>query len=241
VNLGVDLRRVCHGLSDFSPKENSIALAKAVDCDLQGSFGGAQLAGEFTVRNFALTEEENLEPFEVARTAVLRELVPESRDGAIEQREGPTAFEDAFRRIAIERFEPVPLLAGGDLKGQNGARPALLGTFAIRLIGEEVFALVHKKGAEARAIRIGAVEVTAFEYADEEVLGKVLRLGIAVPSSAHVRVNGIPVVFAQARQGVTAILTQWISGIRHQGPTGGGKFVASDLRVRCHSAPSRCG
>ena len=43
------------------------------------------------------------------------------------------------------RFEPVPFLAGGDFKLQNGPCATFLGACAIRLIGEEEFARVQEE------------------------------------------------------------------------------------------------
>src|SRR5712691_7873414 len=119
-NLGIDFRRVCYGLRDFFPEKDPIAFAKTVDRHFQPPFGGAHFARELGVGNFGLTEKENLELLEIIQAAVLGELVPEARDGPVEQHDGPAAFEDMFRRGVVQRFEPVPFLAGSDFKRQNG-------------------------------------------------------------------------------------------------------------------------
>jgi hypothetical protein len=85
-------------------------------------------------------------------------------------------------------------------------------------------------------VRVGAVQVPAFEDPNEEILGQVLGLHLRVAAAAHVGINGIPVVLAQTHQGIAAILTQRIAGGDHEGPTGFGKIVAADLCVRCHGA-----
>ena len=115
-----------------------------------------------------------------------------------------------FRRFVVQRFEPVTLLAGGDFKRQNGPCATFLRACPIRLIGKEEFARVQEKGPESSAIGVGAVQIAAFEDANEKVLGQVLGLFLRVAAPAHVGVNGIPVVLAQARQGLPAILTQWM-------------------------------
>src|SRR5438874_1785958 len=81
--------------------------------------------------------------------------------------------------------------------------------------------------------------VAAFEYAKEKVLGQVLRLLLQVAAPAHVGVNGIPVLLAQTRQRIPAILAALVSGGDYQGPAGDGKLFMSGQRVRCHGAPFR--
>ena len=50
-----------------------------------------------------------------------------------------------FGRFIVQRFEPVPFLAGVDFKLQNGPCATFLGACAIRLIGEEEFAGVQEE------------------------------------------------------------------------------------------------
>ena len=92
----------------------------------------------------------------------------------------------------------MALLAGGDFKRQNNPSAAFLSVGAIGLIGKEEFAGVEEERSKFSAIPIGPVQIAALEYADEKVLGQVLRLFLRVAAAADVGVNGIPVLLAQA-------------------------------------------
>jgi hypothetical protein len=55
-DFGIDFRRVCYGLRDFSQEKDSIAFAKTMDRDSQPSFGDANIACELGAGRFGLTE-----------------------------------------------------------------------------------------------------------------------------------------------------------------------------------------
>jgi len=149
------------------------------------------------LKNFGLTEQKDLNLFEIGCGAVLNVLLFEPRNNTIEQRDRPVPLEDGFGCFRRQRFVEITLLAGGDFEGENRfSSAALLRAGTVCLVGKEVLAGVEEERAEFAAIGIDAIEVTTLQDADEEVLCQILRFFRSVASTADIGVDGIPIVLA---------------------------------------------
>ena len=87
------------------------------------------------------------------------------------------------------------------------------------------------KGPEPALFRIGAIEISPFQHADEELLREILRLIGRITAPAQIGIQGIPVVLTQRNQSGPSLLSMWIAGSDHQGPPRSRKLGWSRQRV----------
>lgn len=202
-----------------------------MDGNFEGAFGGVHLAGEGGVGDFGLAEEEGLEEFEVFGAAVAEELAAQVFDDAVEDGEHPAALEDALGGFLGGGFALVALFAGGEFEGDEEAAAAFLRALAVLFVGDEVFQRGQDEGAKAAFGGVGAVEVAAFQEAEEELLGEVLGLIGRGAAAAQVGVERIPVASAERDEGGVGIFTFGIAGGDDQRPSGGWELRGSGCRV----------
>src|SRR6185295_11118833 len=125
-----------------------------------------------------------------------------ARQGALEERQGPASLIDPLRDERLRGLEPVALLGGEGLEGQDGAgAPSLLAAGARPLVDEEPLEAGEEERAEPPAGGIGRLQEAALEEPGDEFLGQVARLLGAVPLPPDERIEGIPVSGEEAGQG----------------------------------------
>ncbi len=125
----------------------------------------------------------------------------QAREHALEQRQGPLAIEQLFRREIVARLELISPL--GHLHIERDRRlsaAALQSPGAVALVREEVADRRAKKGAKAPSCRIGVLEVVLLENAQEERLREVCAVFRTIPLPADECVHRVPVHLAQTGQ-----------------------------------------
>ena len=135
-----------------------------------------------------LIEKEALQPVEMVQASMLDELGPESVHDSVEHRERPAPLEDPLRRLVVRRLALIPIFAGRDFEGQHLASAAFLRATAIGFVGEEEFQGGQDERPEPPLFRVGAIEISAFHHADEELLREILRLVRRIPAAANIGV-----------------------------------------------------
>ena len=85
--------------------------------------------------------------------------------------------------------------------------------------------------SEPAFFRVCAIEIAAFEHADEEVLREILRLVGWIPAATNVGVERIPVRLAQRHQSRASLGAAGIGGRDHQRPPGGRESGSPRQRV----------
>ena len=104
----------------------------------------------------------------------------------VEHRERPAPLEDPLRRLVVRRLALITILAGRDFKGQDFALAAFLRATAIHFVGEKEFQGGQDEPPEPPLVRVCAVEIVAFDHADEELLREVLRLVGRITAAADI-------------------------------------------------------
>src|SRR5262245_56862254 len=102
--------------------------------------------------------------------AVLHELVPQSLQDSLENRERPTAFEDSLGRLIVCRFTLVAVFAEPKFERLDCPAPTFLRSIAICFVGHKKFQRSQKKRPKASFFPIGTVDISAFEHTNEEFL-----------------------------------------------------------------------
>jgi hypothetical protein len=154
------------GLAEFVEDGLAESFSKAVDGDLEGALGDAELCGDGGLSSGRFTAgEPRLELFEPGAAAGTSVFVREGADGSRHESGGPVAielggggFSSGFIGIA-QRF-------GGD---PSTAFEAI--GFCVE-VGEEMAEGSQEVRAEAAAVGIGAVEVTTLQDVGEELLAE---------------------------------------------------------------------
>ena len=126
------------------------------------------------------------------------------RDGAVHQRQGPLAIEDAIRHGArrigdLEFGGRVRARAGFDGEGRL-ATSALGGVGAVALVGQEMLHRPEQKGTEAAPARLHGVEAAPGQQAGKELLSEVARGVFARTPAADELEDRLPVGGAEFAQ-----------------------------------------
>src|SRR5689334_6896141 len=111
--LVVDLAGILHRIRDFLAEQVAVALAKAVDADLDGVFGHSELGGDLAVRRRRLAAaEESAENPEAALLLVADPFRPQAGERALEDRVRPLPLEHRLRRERVRRLGEVAAFGG---------------------------------------------------------------------------------------------------------------------------------
>ena len=135
-----------------------------------------------------LPEKEHLQPIEMLQAAVMHELVAQFLHDSIEHRKRPAPLEDPLRRLVVRRLALVTLFAGRDFKGQHVPAAAFLCAMAVGLVGQKELQGSQNKGPEPPLFRVCAIEISAFQHADEKLLREILRLVSRITAAANIGV-----------------------------------------------------
>src|ERR1019366_9949010 len=108
-----------------------------------------------------------------------------------------------------------------DFEGKrNRASAALLRLGAFGFVRQEELQRRKEEAPEVAFVRVRAFEVFAFEQERKETLSEVPGLVRRVAAPADIRIQRIPVSFAQISQRVPAGGAGIAGGGQHQGPSG---------------------
>jgi hypothetical protein len=100
---------------------------------------------------------------------VLRQFFYDS----IEHRKRPSPFEDALRCLIVRRLALVTFLAGREFKRQNCPAATFVRALAVFLVGDKKFQRGQDKRPKPALFRVGAIDISAFQDAYEELLREI--------------------------------------------------------------------
>jgi hypothetical protein len=89
---------------------------------------------------------------------------------------------------------------------------------AVFFVGDKEFEGGQKKGSEPTLSLVGAIKISPFEYADEELLCETLRLIGRITAPTQIGIQWIPVIFTERDQSGPRFLAMRIAGDHHQVP-----------------------
>src|SRR5262245_5703053 len=110
------------------------------------------------------------------RTAVLHKLAPQPFHDSVEHGKGPAPFEDPLRRFIVRGLALVALFAGREFKRHKQTTASFVRALPVFFVGYKEFQGSQNKGPESALFRVSAIEVSAFQNPDEELLREILRL-----------------------------------------------------------------
>jgi hypothetical protein len=110
------------------------------------------------------------------------------------------------------------MFAGREFKRQHYPAAAFARAVTIFFIGHKEFQGSQKKGPKPPLLRVGAIEIPAFQHTDKEILREILRLAGRIPAPAQVGIQRIPVALTQSSQSRPRFLSTWIAGSDHHSP-----------------------
>src|SRR5207237_2317267 len=160
-----------------------------------GALAQAQGGGGFVIGAVGLLAgEEALELLEQRAFFGAGVVVAQAAEHLFQQRQGPAALEEFFRRQVVGRLQAVTLLGVRQVDGDDLAvAAAFLGVLPVALVGKEVLAGGQQERAEFPLGRVDGVEEILLQEAGEVFLGQVLGLFGAVALPANEGVERIPV------------------------------------------------
>src|SRR5579863_7602186 len=120
------------------------------------------------------------------RAAVLHEFTPQSLYHLIQYGKRPATLEDPLGRFVVRRLALVAFLAGGELRRDKLPAAALARSLAIFFVGDKEFERTQKKRPEPAFCGVGAIEISSFKHASEELLCEILRLVGRISAPAHI-------------------------------------------------------
>jgi hypothetical protein len=131
-----------------------------------------------------------------------------------------TPTPNGVRRCA-PAFHRAPARAGSALRPRKiqAAGPAAFErAMPVFFVGHEEFQGSQEKRSEPALFRVGAIEISHFQNAREELLREILRrIGLITPP-AQIGIQRVPLVLTQGNQSGPSFLPTWIAGSDHQGP-----------------------
>ncbi len=164
-----------------------------------------------------MPQKEHLQPLEMLRAALMHKLIPQSLHHSIEHCKRPAPFEDPLRR-----FHRAPARAGSgprptrNSRRQNCSAAAFLRAQAILFVGDKELQGSQQKGPEPPLLRVGAIEISPFEHAQEEVLREILRpIGRIPTPGADRRTTDTSSLRTGKARADRASLPLWIAGRDH--------------------------
>jgi hypothetical protein len=149
-------------LGEFLPDEGAETLAHPCDGHLGGAFVDLELSGGGLIaRKGLISGQESLQPFEQRPTARHLELLAQSAQSAIDDRQRPGAVKRAVRGGAGARFPAKAALRQGEIEREEFDMPAsLLGEFAVVFVRQEMFEGPEQERPESALSGVGSVHTS---------------------------------------------------------------------------------
>src|SRR6516164_3228200 len=159
------------------------------------------------------------------RAAVLHKLSSQPLDHSIEHGKRPAPFEDPLRCLIVRRLAFIALFTERRFQRHNRPAAAFTSALAVSFVSHKEFQGSQKKGSESALFWVGAIKISPFEHADEEILRQILGLIGRATASAEIRIQRIPIVLTKRNQGGPGLLSMWVAGSDHEGPARRRKLV----------------